>query len=64
MTDKQKIKRIEVIRIDSEVLQKLEEKAIEYKMVFQPPNNVLRKLLGLDVKEVRKHLKRGRPRTA
>jgi hypothetical protein len=39
-----------VIRIDSEVMNKLKTKAKEFDLVFEPPNSTLRVLLGLDKK--------------
>ena len=39
-----------VIRIDDEVMAELKKRAVEYGLVFQPPNSTLRIVLGLDIK--------------
>lgn len=40
-----------IIRIDDEVRDKLEEKALEFEMNEEPPNAILRKILGLEHKK-------------
>ena len=37
-----------VIRIDEEVMDELKKRAIEFNLVFEPPNATLRKILDLD----------------
>lgn len=48
-----------VIRVDNEVWKKLEEKALEMKMVYASRNETLRKILGLEAKD---RMAGGRPR--
>ena len=38
-----------VIRVDDEVMEKLMEKAIDFHLVFPTPNEVIRKILSLDI---------------
>jgi hypothetical protein len=40
-----------VIRIDDEVMNALKNRAIDFGLVFEPPNATLRKILNLDTKE-------------
>jgi len=39
-----------VIRVDNEVWEKLDEKALELEIVYESRNQVLRKILGLQIK--------------
>jgi hypothetical protein len=39
-----------VIRIDDEVMAELKKRAVEFGLVFEPPNATLRKLFGIDSK--------------
>jgi len=39
-----------VIRIDDEVMSELKKRAIDLSLVFEPPNAILRRVLGLDSK--------------
>lgn len=38
-----------VIRIDDEVMGELKKRAVDFGLVFEPPNATLRRVLGLDV---------------
>lgn len=40
-----------VIRVDEEVFEELKKQAVHFGLVFEPPNVVLRALLGLDVRK-------------
>lgn len=39
-----------VIRIDDEVMDELKKRAVDFGLVFEPPNATIRKVLGLDSK--------------
>jgi hypothetical protein len=39
------------MRVDDEVRKKLQEKALEFEMTEEPPNAILRKVLGLEHKK-------------
>ena len=43
-----------VIRIDDEVRNALKRRAVEFDLVFEPPNSVLRRMLGLDTNAIAK----------
>ena len=40
---------VPIIRVDDEVMNELKKQAINYGLVFEPPNTTLRRVLGLDV---------------